>query len=213
MDKILEKLGIYDLVVLLLTGMVILFITIKIIPYFNCNCEMNIDDSFQFLIISYFVGMIFQELGSKLNCRKLLKCVFRQCNDLRISLSQKEKDFIVGSVSKELNINFSEDSILEVYNYCKDNYLKSRKTTIEIDRQQSIGGMARSLAIYFSIVFLIALIKFIINTSSTYFFVMIISLLFTYIFYNRYIRFFKMRYVHILRAFYYDNNKKKKYWN
>ena len=207
MDKILEKLGIYDLMVLLLTGMIILLITIKIMPFFDFNSEIKVDDSFQFIIISYFIGMVFQELGSKLNCRRLLKPVFRISGDLHISLSQKEKDFIVNKVSKELDISFSEDAISQIYNYCKVYYLKTNKTTIEIDKQQSIGGMARSLTIYFLLISLIALVKFFICLDSIYFYIMAISLLFTYIFHNRYVRFFKMRYVLILRSFYYENNK------
>lgn len=206
MDKILEKLGIYDLIVLLFAGMIMLLITIKIVPIFNLKLEMKIDNSLQFLIISYFVGMIFQELGSNLNSRKLLKVVFRMSNDLHISLSQREADFIINTVCKKLDIVFSKDAISEIYIYCKSCYLKSNKATIEIDKLKSIGGMARSLSIYFVLVFLIAVIKLLIYMESKYFFIATICALFIYIFYNRYARFLKMRYVHILRTFYYENN-------
>lgn len=207
MDKILEKLGIYDLMVLLLTGMIILLITIKIFPIFNFHIKIDADDSLQFLIISYFIGMVFQELGSKFSGRKLLKPVFKVSNDLHISLSQKEIDFITNTVCDKLDIVFTDDSVSEIYNYCKSCYIKSNRTTIEIDKQQSVGGMARSLSIYFVLIFLISVIKFLICINSTYFFMTIISCFMAYIFYNRYVRFFKMRYVLILRAFYYENNR------
>ena len=169
MDKILEKLGIYDMMVLLLTGMIMLLTTIKIFPFLSFDIKFCLEDSLQFLTISYFFGMIFQELGSKLNSRKLLKTVFRITGDIHLSLSQKEIDFIKDTVCNELDITFSEEAISEIYNYCKLSYIKLNKTTIEIDKQQSIGGMARSLSIYFILISEIAVIKFLIYINSTYF--------------------------------------------
>lgn len=128
MDKILEKLGIYDLVVLLLTGMIILLFSIKISPLFSIDLEIN--DTLHFLIISYFVGMIFQEIGSKINNRKMLKMVFEISNDYHISLLEEEKIFIINKISEILNVDSSDLNINLIYNHCKNNYLHHIKKYI-----------------------------------------------------------------------------------
>ena len=67
MSVILEKLGIYDLVAVLLTGINISIFTICVFKYiYKYPIFMNwqIKESLFFLVISYFVGIIFQELGS-----------------------------------------------------------------------------------------------------------------------------------------------------
>ena len=81
MEHILEKFGIYDLVAVWLTGIYILYFTIQIAFFFDITllCDLvtvllegNIwfgevlpyQSVVQFLAISYFIGVIFQEIGS-----------------------------------------------------------------------------------------------------------------------------------------------------
>ncbi len=204
MDEILEKLGIYDLTVLLLTGMIILIFSLKILMIFNLNFEVN--DTMQFLVISYFLGMIFQEIGYKINDKEMLNKVFEeQSQNYRISLSQKEVIHIKDTVAHNLNIKIYNLNNTEIYNYCKIKYLKFSKGSIEIDKQQSIGGMARSLFLYFVLVFLITGIKFSVCFDKRCICLSGISFICAIIFRHRYIRFYRMRYVHILRAFYYNS--------
>lgn len=207
MDKVLDKLGIYDLLGVLLSGLIISTFTIVIFIFLNWNLKIQITDSFQFLIISYFVGLVFQELGSKLNCWKILKSVFKTSNDLHICLSRKEINFFMTTMYEKLNLSLSDDnSIVEIYNYCKLFLNDSDKT--KQDRKKSLSGMARSLSVYFCFLFVFLLVVSFIKLDKMYFILAIVALVFLYLFYNRYVRFMKMKYVYVLRKYFYDNNNK-----
>lgn len=152
MDKVLDKLGVYDLIGVLLTGIIISLFTIRILIFFDWNLVIETTDSFQFLVISYFVGLVFQELGSKLNSVNILKSIFKTTNDLQASLSQKEINFYQTTIYEKLNFDLSDDnSIVEIYDYCKS--FLNDKDSIKQDRKKSLGGMARSLSIYFLFLF------------------------------------------------------------
>lgn len=70
MDKVLDKLGLYDIVAVLLSGMVITtlsYLLLTVVYAINIEALNNGFDSgvvFIFLILSYFIGLVFQELGS-----------------------------------------------------------------------------------------------------------------------------------------------------
>lgn len=209
MDKIIEKLGIYDLLVLLLTGMIILLFSLNLLPFFNL--EIKIDDTLQFLIVSYFIGMLFQEIGYIFNENfiemGMLKKVFNnvQSSNYHISLSQKEVDFIKKKVCKKLHKDISDLSYTDIYVYCKTDYLKTSNDKNEIEQQALKASMARSLFLFF-IITLICLCKIYLSCYDDMMlgllFLNVISIL---VFLNRYIRFYMRRYVHILRTFYYKN--------
>ena len=66
MNQILDKLGIYDLVGVLLSGISITFFTMIVIwegnpDLLNINLRIQKDEMVPFLIISYFVGLVFQK--------------------------------------------------------------------------------------------------------------------------------------------------------
>lgn len=204
MDKILEKLGIYDLVAVLLTGMIILLLSHNILLFYSI--EIKADETIQFLILSYFIGMLFQEIGNKMINKKILKMVFDGDQaDYHISLLPKEVDLIKQTVAFKINVDVSSLSIIEIYTYCKKIYVDSSNGLAEIDKQQSIGGMARSLFVYFIMTACFLTIRLLICLDIITVLLLIVSLLFARIFYQRYIRFYRRRYVHILRSYYYNN--------
>lgn len=202
MDKVLEKLGLYDLIGVLLSGTIIVLFSIEVAVLFDV--EINFDFTLSFLVFSYFIGLIFQELGSKLDCWKILKSVFETKYDLHISLSQKEIDFFTTKVCEMLDIDFNDDNIAQIYFYCKLSNL-SRKDKNDYDMRQSISLMARSLFIYFFILSIVLSGSLLIEFDYKFGCWALASVVLMLLFYNRYIRFIKMKYVRILREYYYNN--------
>lgn len=202
MDKVLEKLGLYDLIGVLLSGAIIVLFSIKVSAFFGV--EKNFDFSLSFLVFSYFIGLIFQELGSKLDCWKILKSIFEVKYDLHISLSQKEIDFFSTKVCEMLDIDFNDNNIIQIYFYCKLSN-SSRKDKNDYDMRQSISLMARSLFIYFFILSIVLSGSFFIEFDYKFGCLALVSVVLMLLLYNRYIRFMKMKYVRILREYYYNN--------
>ena len=106
MDEILKKLGVYDLVAVLLTGICINVLTYLTIDYLFpdiANKWIVRNDLIIFGVSSYLLGVIFQEIGSLINSRtidkdnKLLKRVFDDKKD-------KEKYSLTKEEISEVNI-------------------------------------------------------------------------------------------------------------
>lgn len=167
MDKILEKLGVYDLIGVMLSGLIILLFAKYICVFLNFNPTIEFYDTFQKLIISYFIGLVFQEIGSKISCWKILKLTFVPVDDLHISLSQREVDFLFSEAHNKMGFEIAEKHIIEIYNFCK---LKNNSGS-DSDRKQSLGGMARSLMLYFFFTFVILIIAFLITLSYIYIYI------------------------------------------
>lgn len=206
MDKILEKLGVYDLASVLFSGVIIMSLTLKIAPFFNEKLIVEVGNSLQFLVMSYFVGMVFQEIGSLMSDKELLKSVFIESEDERLSLTKDESIYIKSTVGKKKESAIESD-VFTIYNYCKMDYLKTL-SNVELDRKKSIAGMARNLFCYFIVLLIASVFKFTYTFETKYIYFTIISIILSGLFYRRYNRFTKMRYVNILRTFYYTKMSK-----
>lgn len=215
MSNILDKLGIYDLVGVLLTGICISIFSLFIfqIVYQHDFSFANItqtNETFSFLVASYFVGLIFQELGSI--CQRhiiyknsqLLKKALKTSDTSHILLSSIEKDFIYTQIAKELQLDLSKDNDNIIYNYCKF-YMINQGNTSKIDKEQSLGAMSRSLALYFLILTYVSIIIFAFTFNPSHLVVSVLSIFLSYLFYYRFKRFYLMRYVYIFRYYYYSN--------
>ena len=152
MSEILDKLGIYDLVAVLLSGISVLTISLLILQVvYNVSVELNlmVNEMLSFLVISYFVGVVLQEVGS-LIVRKTLGKNGRLFNqaivDSYISITEWEKAQIFSYVKSQLNLK--DDNSDVIYNYCKYRVFKNSDTS-RIDRDQSLSAMSRSLSLYF----------------------------------------------------------------
>lgn len=67
MSKILDKLGIYDLVAVLLAGISISTFTIlvlQLIYKIPIDTNLQVNETLLFFVLSYFLGLIFQEISS-----------------------------------------------------------------------------------------------------------------------------------------------------
>lgn len=216
MNQILEKLGIYDLVAVLLSGISITSFTLLADQAFfqsNLAGYLSIDDTLLFLVISYFIGLIFQEFGSLVQKR----ITFSKKKDKNIVLSlaldtdrkfyqrltPEEKNGISQIVQEELDLDSApNDEIL--YNYCKF-YLVSAGSMSRADKDQSAAGMSRSLSLYFFIFSLVITFSAAKNHSFEFepwaIGMFSLSVLLGY----RCFRFTLMRYIQIVRTTYYDS--------
>ena len=204
MGNILEKLGIYDLFVIFLSGAIITYITSLVCEKFFINkFPVSVDETISFLILSFFVGTIFQEIGSLIfrktfNVNKeILKAIFINSDDKSTALIKQERDGIEKYfIEKEMDYKDKE----MIYNYCKYKLLEAG-VSVNGDNNQSISGLSRSLALYFGILGFIFFICSCVNM--IFFLYLIICTLLCIIFLTRCIRFIKIRYVFIFRSFYY----------
>lgn len=210
--KIFEKLGIYDLVVVLLSGISMLtftFLILQTIYDIPIKIDSRVNDTLSFLVISYFLGLVFQELGSILQKKithknnKLLKSALNTLNVMHTSLTKTEILSVYSYVVEKLNLIANEDNDNIVYNYCKF-YIIKYGDTDKIDKDQYLSAMSRSLSLYFTLLTFIAIYDVIFVPSLKKLILIFISLLLAILLYYRCIRFAKLRYIYIIRTFYYE---------
>lgn len=209
MGEILNKLGIYDLVAVLLSGISIATFSIFALQFvyeIPIDINLHVKETLVFLVCSYFLGLIFQELGSFLHKKiiyrnnKLLKKTLKISENSYVLLTEKEKNGVYFYVKQKLNLEDYNDNL--IYNYCKYYVLENCDTT-RIDKDQSLSAMSRSLSLYFLILSLIALVTLFLGVNFPKMMLLFLSMFFSILLYFRGIRFAKLRYVYILRTFYY----------
>lgn len=215
MNMIFEKMEIYDLISVLLSGVTIVILSVLIDDAllnskYQFNTYIKIEDTFLFLVISYFIGIIFQEISSFIynhftkDNRRIIDNVFNKHKNAYQNLSIEEKEGICNIIEKELNLTASVDTDF-LYNYCKF-YLISKDNTTRIDKYQSIFGMSRSLSLYFITIFALTIFS-----RDKNWWLIISSIVLSVLFSYRCIRFSKMRYTNMFRSYYYtylQNDKK-----
>lgn len=212
MDKILDKFGIYDLVAVLLSGITISIFSVLILKIiYNVPIEVNlqISETLSFLVISYFCGLVFQEASTWMQRNviykndRLLKQVLKISDGSYLCLNEREKKGIYKYVIKKLKLDKSKDNDNVIYNYCKFHILKS-KNKAHMDKEQSLSAMSRILSLYFYIVFHFSLVGLSNQPNILKGMMPVAAAFFTILFYYRYIRFAKLRYIYIFRTFYYE---------
>ena len=216
MSEILDKLGIYDLVAVLLSGVSVLTLSLLILQVvYNVSVNLNlmVNEMLSFLVISYFVGVVLQETGS-LIVRKILgkngRLFENVIADSYTSITEWEKKEIFSYVKSQLNLK--DDNSDVIYNYCKYYVFKNSDTT-RIDRDQSLSAMSRSLSLYFFAVSIVAAVSACVSFTLLRLLLCIVSVILSALFYNRFIRFIRMRYSNILRTFYYDKQGAIQVWH
>lgn len=216
MDAFMEKLGIYDLIAVFMTGLIVSIISMVIDTTFiksELNNFMYIDDKIVFLAISYFIGILLQEASSLIyrglifKNDKLLDQVFEVKNTLGYYISEKEIKKLKCLVSEKVS-NSRENDNTFIYNMCKANVLKEGNTRISMD--QAMAGLSRSLSLYFFLLTLVMLYllfaRLFTQQNINYYLVSaVVDFLISTLLFFRYKRFTKMRYSNILRAYLYFN--------
>ena len=92
LDNILSRLGIYDLMGVLYTGTIIsvtLWFINSVFDIVNLQFQaLDVNGTFLFIVISYFLGLVFQEVGSFIS----KSIFFRKNKLLHIAMRSKEND-------------------------------------------------------------------------------------------------------------------------
>lgn len=211
MNKILDKLGVYDLVAVLLSGIGIStfsILVLQLIYKVSINVNLQVNETLTFFVLSYFCGLVFQELGSLMEKKiiyknnGLLKKALSTSNNSYIYLTQNEKKAVYLHVIEKLELNPNENNDNIVYNYCKFSIIESGDTS-RIDKDQSLSAMSRSLSLYFTLLFIIILPSTLFQPSLLKIVLVIVSLALAVLFYRKYVKYAEMRYVYIFRTFYY----------
>lgn len=208
MNDILDKLGLYDLVGVLLPGTIATGFSIIVdSAFFHCGlstyCGPN--NSILFLVISYLVGLLLQEMGNWIYRNlfnrdyRILKRVLGSCRGQR-GLLLNEKEGIYKAVSKRLTEADMEDE-KKIYNFCRNAGGDSEKA----EKDLMIGTLSRSLFLYFFFLSVIMFAHAFIQKDLVNYLIDFIFLLIAIILWNRSIRFYEKRYVRILQHFYYSN--------
>lgn len=210
-DKVLDKLGLYDLFGVMLPGIVACSITLivdEVLLEYGLSKYLNSDNLMTFLVIGYFVGVVLQELGSismkyLQKGEKLLKKALNPVNDSREHIPEEEWHLINSEVSAKLGKKDSV-SLSLLYNYC--NY--SGGNSALADKDHSVAAMSRSLAVYFALlsVMLMGLLCAVKEARIAYF--LCVSLFLMLLLWKRSERFFIIRYIRIVRTYYYQSIKK-----
>lgn len=208
MDKVLDKLGIYDLVAVLLSGICALgttYISDELVFHHGLSLYINPENTAIFLILSYLVGTILQELGSIITKRltnKKSKLLLQALDVNRTNryISEIELRQIYVIVQTKLQLQNTPD-IDTVYNFCKH----CGGNSPQADKDQSIAAFSRSLALHFYILFALILVHTIQKAQYDYLFLSTLVLLIAFIFWFRSIRFYKLRYAKIIRQYYYTH--------
>lgn len=211
MNKILDKFGVYDLVAVLLSGISISTFSILILQVVykvSIDVNLQVNETLTFLVLSYFLGLVFQELGSLIQKKityknnGLLKRALNTSNNSHVYLTENEKRGVFSYVTEKLGLNANENNDNIVYNYCKFYILESGDTS-RIDKDQSLSAMSRSLSLYFIMLSIIILINTLFQPSLLKIILTVLSLAFAVLLYHRCIRFAELRYIYIFRTFYY----------
>ena len=147
-DKVLDKLGIYDLIGVLLPGVTACAVSLVVdeaLLGFGLSRYINADDLLIFLLIGYLTGVILQEIGSLAmmfldRWQRMLNKALTPLDNSRTHISKEEWDLIESSVAVKL---CKEKPISKnlLYNHFK----KAGGNTMLADKDQSIAAMSRSI--------------------------------------------------------------------
>lgn len=217
LDNILSRLGIYDLMGVLYTGTIIsvtLWFINSVFDIVNLQFQaLDINGTFLFIVISYFLGLVFQEVGSFLS----KSIFFRKNKLLHTAMGSKENDpYLMSDAEvKLLKKKLKEDRYYEknnedisyIYNYCKSYSFEHCDISL-IDKDQSIAAMSRSLSVFFSAlsVFIFIIVVFF-NDGIGYIWLFPVSMFLAVLMFIRFRRFTIIRYVRILRAYLYQKGR------
>lgn len=164
MNKLFERMGVYDLMGILFSGF-----TISVVSYVSFNwCLTDIIDfdvthtlaeTVLFLFISYLIGTIIQVFSSafiKLNIHKQGKPSELYLEKDISYFKEPDREILLKVLPESYgeyfeyfkNIEKTEERAHAIFDYCKT-FLRCRGLSGEIDRIQSLYGLSRNLFTYF----------------------------------------------------------------
>ncbi len=158
MDKMLSKLGLYDIIVVWLTGVMIFlssFIIINEVYDYLIQINFYLKNPIVIIAGGYFIGMVFQEIGNFLE-----RNLFNQNHRIIKSILTKKESFLTRNTSLTVQEqqyllkyvpNCNEKNYRDAYNLCKHR-LSSGTDISNIDKDQVSAVISRSLGVFFTFV-------------------------------------------------------------
>lgn len=213
-DKLLDRLGFYDLIGVLLPGIIATHFTLiadKIVFEWGISVFLSTNNMLFFLCVSYFVGVVLQELGSlimknQFDGGEILSWAMKPSNQYRDSITEFEyKKLEEAMTSAFPDVEDSMERLSLTYDYCK--YSGGNSSAAEKDH--SIAAMSRCMCVYFFLLGVGLLIKSSEIRSQSAFIASVVSFLLMVIMGYRTFRFYKIRYIRIFRKYYYECYRKK----
>ncbi len=218
LDNILSRLGIYDLMGVLYTGTIIsvtLWFINDLFNIVNFQFEaLDVNGTFLFIVISYFLGLVFQEVGSFISKsiffrkNKLLHIAMRSKENDPYLMSEAEMKLLKKKLKEERGYENNNADISYIYNYCKSYCFEHCDVSL-IDKDQSIAAMSRSLSVFFYVLGVLIIIVVFLSDSIRYIWLVPVpvSMFLAVLMFIRFRRFTIIRYVRILRAYLYQKGR------
>lgn len=209
MESAFQKIGLYEIVGVLLTGMTaILFGLYLEIPVINADSiDSDVMKALLFLVASYYTGIILQEISAWVD-----SLVFRFQDDFKSDFLNSRvwknklelNDFIRianAILNKEQdNSVFSKDEQLYVFFYCKD-YLEVRGKDWKPTVVESLSDMSKGLMVAFPCMLAYSLFNSLLSSSRIDYFLLLVLALLTILSYNRAKKYALMRIRAIFRHY------------
>lgn len=208
MESILKKIDFYELFSIFFAGSIITYLSILICHYhlgISLNYRINVSSTLLYILISCFVGFIFQEIGSFVvknivySKNKLVNKAYAANDNNNYMLSTSEFNKLE-EIFKEKDI---KDVVMK-YNLCKY-YLQNKGNTTTMDKDLALSSMSRSFAICFMITTILYLGIIIVDKQWYNLALLFVSIMLTIIMWKRFKRFAILRYVHVFRTYLYSS--------
>lgn len=216
MDKILDKLGIYDLWGVLIPG-IISWVSIKfLIVYLQINIDINLNDMQNLLVMlvgSYLIGIILNDMGhiasKKVFYKKNKEPLYTYLSSTNDMLRKYEKNIYKKLLKDIMGVtgNIEDEQARYFFNYCYECLSTWQKST-KADTFESLYGMSRSLCCFYTLmgISIISLYSFmkIVNIdilTGRFITVIIVCFLLTIVFFHRTLRLNECRVKVVLRTY------------
>lgn len=170
LDSTLNKLGLYQILSVMLSGVIVLLAGMYLDLFFLFAGESDIvlfsaieSDALKVVVFpatGYFVGIVLQEISAEIDVklfqvRDSVKSDFLNVRIFRNPLELEDFKKMSNQIlhKSEKNQNFSENEQLYVYFHCKD-FLEVRNKDGKAETFSSLCGMSRNLMVAFPVLLL-----------------------------------------------------------
>ncbi len=210
MDKVLNKMGIYDIIAIWMSGalsLVLLYLQGRYVYLWEFSLSELPYKEFMFIILAYFVGIVLQEIGNLFQIRignmngRYIRNVLKAPRKITKLLSSTYlSETEVNGINANLNAAYDDKT---KYYYCR-HILANEWDNREHNQSMAVGALSRSLSVGFCIFVLIGVCSMLACGYSCAKLGTVLTCLFLcLVLWFRSLRLMKMRYEKIFREFYY----------
>ncbi|MBQ7681675.1 MAG: hypothetical protein IJT31_05645 [Oscillibacter sp.] len=221
MSDVLEKLGIFDLLAVLLTGVSVMTVSLLVFEAMcldSVDIELDIEKALPFFVLSYLCGIALQEIGSLIEKKRFEGGIWTVFEKKTFKANPPKEGYLTDTY-QYLKETLGAENAPEgadthsniVYDYCK-RYAQDKKAMSQIDRFTCVCVMSRSLSLYFCLLSGFLLLLAVSDFSCLKLLLFAISASLCVLFYHRFERFTEIRYLSVFQIFYYDNRKEIEEW-